>query len=121
MTLQPMTCVCCGGIIDRATMTCTMCGVPYRFDDEHRLRIIQSDLHFDVLQGQIMLPSFYVEHDPQQAMEIGLHHMAEQMAEKLLPFIEYRQSFDPCHQEYSLHGRIRVANPNSNPITLFGE
>jgi len=115
--LKPMNCVNCGGIINSATLICQSCGTPYRYDEQNRLRLIHSELRFETLHGSIFMPAYFVEENPQRAMEITLVQMAEKMSEKLLPFIEYRQSFDVPHYEYITHGRIKVAIPGTTSFT----
>lgn len=117
--LKPLTCVNCGGKINEATMTCQFCGTEYQYDNQHRIRLVHSIMKFETLEGMIMLPSFFVHDKPEQAMEMGLHEMAEKMVEKIMPLIEYRQAYDPRYNEYRMYGRVRVGVPQTQNYNVW--
>lgn len=119
--LKPMNCVNCGGVIDQSTLICKHCGTPYRYDEQNHLRLIHSELRFETLQGSIFMPAYFVEEDPQRAMEMTLIKLAERMSRKLLPFIEYRQSFELKTNEYLTYGRIKVAIPGTTSYCKYIE
>jgi len=112
--LELLQCKACGGHIDRDTLTCNHCGAMYRLDDDNiPVRIEVSRMHIETLTGCVITPreAVYVLGE-EKACEMTLREMAKDMAEKLLPFIEYHQEFDFKHNEYVTHGRLRVANPH---------
>lgn len=120
--LQPLKCDGCGGLIDRHTMVCQMCGTAYKFDyeetDPKPIRISEFQHRMEVRQGLVIVPEFYMKEDPEKCMEYALKDMAKQMAEKLLPFIEYKQEYEPRSQEYHVYGRLMVADLRS-PSTKY--
>lgn len=112
--LQPLRCESCGGLIDRSTMVCQMCGTAYKFDydetDVRPIRISEFQHRMEVRQGTVIVPEYFMNTDPEKCMEYALREMAKQMAEKLLPFIEYRQEYNPRLCEYEIQGRLMVAD-----------
>lgn len=57
----------------------------------------------------------------EMAMKMGLSKLAECLTEQIMPLVEFQQEYDPCRMEYALHGRIRVAEPNTvgQPFRYF--
>lgn len=112
--LKPMICECCGGHIDRVSLTCKMCGTPYRLDEECKpIRVVQYDSKIETISGCIRLPSYMVVSNPEEAMRFSLNQLAEKMVEKMMPLLEYEQSYDHRSMEYVTYGRIRVAVPHT--------
>lgn len=112
--LELLQCKTCGGHIDRDTLTCNSCGAMYRLNEDFMpVRLEVSHLHIDTLVGKTIVPSeaMYLL-GTEKACEMTLKEMAERMAEKILPYIEYQMEFDPRLNQYITHGRLRVANPN---------
>ena len=120
--LQPLRCENCGGLIDRSTMVCQMCGTAYKFDyeetDPKPIRISSFEHRMEVRKGVVLVPEQYMNVDPEKCMEFVVREMAKQMAEKLLPFIEYRQEYHPRTCEYEIQGRLMVADMRS-PATQY--
>lgn len=110
--LKPYICTGCGGHIDRETLVCRSCGTAYRLDDDMiPVRLVTSNLEFVTLGGMAILPKEYLVCEPDKAMEYTLHEMAKNMAEKILPLIEFQTEYDIAHNEYKTYGRLRVAKP----------
>lgn len=111
--LKPMICKGCGGRIDPVALTCNMCGTAYYLDEE------QNPIRIESWQGRIRsvacetkIPREYMLYgDADKIMEFTLHDIAKRMAERLIPFIEYEQSYDHQRMEYITRARLRVADP----------
>lgn len=113
MTLKPMKCECCGGIIDKASMTCQMCGIAYEFDDQMQpIKIVEYSTKVETLKGTVLMPAEFMISNPKECSHYALEKMAHEMASHLLPFIEYSVEFSPELREYTINGRLRVANPH---------
>lgn len=113
--LKPLICTECGGHIDRATMTCKFCGIQYKLDEyEHPIRIMEYSTRVDTISSRVTIPRYLIEGvGAEKAMEMTLHKMAEQMAEKIMPLIEFTHEYDPVHQDHITYGVLRVANPHT--------
>ena len=113
MTLKPMKCECCGGIIDRASMTCQMCGIAYKYDDQMQpIKIVEYSARVEMIKGKVIMPAEFMISNPDKCSHIALEKMAVEMAKHLLPFIEYSVEFAPELREYTMNGRLKVANPH---------
>lgn len=112
--LKPMICECCGGHIDRTTLVCKMCGTAYRFDDDFKpVRIEVRKCDIKVVQGCVQLPrEFVLDTDATEMSKLTLTKMAHNMAEHILPLIEYQTEFDIEHNMYVTYGRLRVVDPH---------
>lgn len=110
--LKPLICTGCGGHIDRETLTCRSCGTAYRLDNDYMpVPIVLNKANTVTLSSQVFVPREYMLDAPEVA-EYSLHKMVEQMAEKILPLIEYTTEFDIRHNQYVTHGRLRVYDPH---------
>ena len=110
--LKPMICTGCGGHIDRETLTCRSCGTAYRLDDDFKpVPIVLCKGNIRTFSSEVFVPREYMLDAPEVA-EYSLHKMAEQMAEKILPLIEYQTEFDMRHNMYVTYGRLRVVDPH---------
>ena len=111
--LQKLQCEQCAGKIDGATLTCQSCGMQYRLNEDFTLcRMEVYHGRFTSIGGNIAIPAYVIsELGPEVASEMTLRQMAETMAEKILPFMEFQTMFDPCHAELQTYARVRVAEP----------
>lgn len=115
--MKKLVCECCGGIIDRDTLICRSCGVAYKLDEfMHPIRVMEYSTRVDTLTSCVRVPAYLVRDDKDATtiMEMSLHQMAEQMAEKIMPLIELRHEYEPMTQEYVTYGRLKVANPHTS-------
>ena len=97
--------------------TCEYCGSQYKAEDEYGVLKIER-LPFKsiqlTLQKRIALE--YLIDRPQEILAYSLEEMAKEMAEKLLPYMEYDIAQDPQYMDCRMRGRIRIAIPERNPI-----
>ena len=114
-TLQKLQCDNCGGRIDRASLTCTSCGMQYERDHNEptTLRLITEERRTEVLSGAVFIPDEIMTGDTEQAIEYAVRQMAKQMAERLIPFIEFEWERDWLTRQTGIYGRLRVARPSN--------
>lgn len=114
-TLQRLQCDNCGGRIDRASLTCTSCGMQYEKDKNEpiMLRVISEQRRTEVLSGTVLIPDEFMRVEPEKAIEYAVKEMANQMAERLIPFIELEWSRDFMRHQTGIYGRLRVARPTN--------
>ena len=112
--LKPMICECCGGHIDRDTLTCKMCGTAYRLDENFlpvRIEMRRGDVK--VVNGCVMLPrEFVIGESAETISKMTLEQMAHEMAKQIIPLIEYQTEYDHLHFQYVTYGRLRVVDPH---------
>lgn len=111
--LQKLQCEQCAGKIDGVTLTCQSCGMQYRLDEDMTLVKIKTyNMKFHVLQGQISLPAYVLfDTGEKRFAEMTLNMMAENMASKILPFMELRTMYNPEYQVFTTQGNVRIAEP----------
>ena len=111
--LELLQCKTCGGHIDRDTLTCNHCGAMYRLDENFTpLRVEVSQMRLETISAKTMTPAYYVAEHGEDVMKYTLQEMAHNMAERILPLIEFQTEFDIKHNMYVTYGRLRVANPH---------
>lgn len=110
--LIPLQCPNCAGHVDRTTLACKSCGLQFKMkSDGSLMRVDVYEHKFIPIGTAIAMPGYYVKSNPQEAMEMTLHEMAEKLAVKILPLIEFQTEYDIRHNEYVTYGRIRVEEP----------
>lgn len=114
--LRKLQCDNCGGVIDGVTLTCQSCGMQYMLKDDMTLgKVISSNLQWSSIGCCVSVPSYVLfDIGEERVAEMTLQQMAESLATRLLPFMEFQSSFDPVHNEIATFGRIRVAEPLVN-------
>lgn len=114
--LQKLQCDQCGGRIDGVTLTCQSCGMQYRLNEDFTLgRVEIYHGRFQMLEGKIAIPSYVLYNIGEtEFAEMTLHSLAKGMAEKILPFMEFKTMLnpDPVDNYITTIGTIRVAEPN---------
>ena len=109
--LKPYICTQCGGRVNRATLTCEMCGTTFKEDiPEQRIVVERPGVHF--LRSQMAIDKeMYIALGATQASEYVIRRMANQMAEIIIPFMDVMTMEDPiCHQTL-IRSTVRVLEP----------
>lgn len=114
--LEKLQCTSCGGHIDRVTLTCQMCGMQYRLDDTMQpIRLEVSHCKLVNLGTSMAVPAYVLMgKNTEDIMKYTLTELAHNMAEKILPLMEFQTEFDVAHNDYVTYARMRVAEPNHN-------
>ena len=117
-TLQKLQCDACGGHIDRASLTCNSCGMQYRIEnDTQELRIITETRKTDVLSASAIIHDEELIYGAGDMMDYTIRRIAESMAMRLIPYIEWESQREPEFRSTEIYARIRVARPTSGGIT----
>ena len=114
MTLKPLICPNCAGHVDRATLTCNMCGLQFQMDREEHLMVIHYErAKMRTLAGEVMTEPYFLA-DPDSREHVTKHiieEMAHKMAIQMLPLIEFQTEYNPDFGAFVTYGRVRIAEP----------
>ena len=108
-------CQCCGGKINRETMTCEYCGTQYKKENNHVLRIEQYTAPVREFAARTAIPTG-ISKDPKEIMEIAIRHNASELSKIIAPYCEYSVEYDPQMMTHNVRSRIRLIKP-INSIT----
>ena len=116
MTPNKYKCSCCGGNLNRATMTCEYCGT--RYEEEHgnviRIETFQNPVR--TLKSYFELSDRYMLiNNPREYSEYAIKTMARQFAEAIAPFMNVEYSFEPCMDITRLSATIKIIEPINKP------
>lgn len=116
MELKALICTCCGGQIDRPTLTCKMCGTAFMLDKNDapapiEIKLTRENVH-TLACAEYIPREMLVRDDAEEYTEYVLRKMARSIADKLLPYIEHESIYDPKTQTVNTYGRLRVIKPN---------
>ena len=104
-------CECCGGKVNRATMTCEYCGTQYKEEDNNLIRF---ETYSNPIQKLCVTTSFPEEafmKNPTEMAEYAIRHTAMKFAECIAPYMVMETEYDPEYCERRISGQIRIVVP----------
>ena len=107
-------CQCCGGKINRITMTCEYCGTQYEQINNNVFRIERVKLPVREFAVRTVIPSYIS--DPQEVAEIALHRTANELAKIIAPYCEYYRDYEPYLMQDRIQARIKLIQPINSGI-----
>ena len=108
-------CSCCGGDIDRKTMTCEYCGTRYKEEYGNVLRIETFQNPVRTLATRIVIDDFAMRTAPKDYSEFAIRELARQFAECIAPYMDIQHTFDSRTRISRLDARIKVVEPINKP------
>lgn len=105
--LKPYVCTQCGGRVNRATMTCEMCGTQFK-EQDNILRIVAERPGVHTLGQAIAIGNEMALLQPKEVSAIVMEQMTRELAKCIAPFIEMEIEDDPIYSQKIVRGRIRV-------------
>lgn len=110
--LKNLTCVCCGGRINRATMRCEYCGTEYEIKDNNPIMRIES---FQNPVREFRACVLVDDYDLQIGGEEYMKHATNRLCEKMLPAVlsgmRIRAERDYRTNMTRLDGSLRIVIP----------
>jgi len=115
-------CANCGNMLSiseakEGILRCECCGSEYKAENDviTPLRIESIPCKCHTIGSRVEIPREYLFKNPERILELSLHEMARNMADKLVPLMSLEASCDPMKMEYILYGKIKVAIPDTPP------
>lgn len=108
-------CPCCGGRINRASMTCEYCGTGFKEENDNLIRIETFQNPVVTLGQSIRINHRDMYESPEQMSEWAIRRMAEQFVTYIAPYMDIEYRFDPFNADHILDGRIKIVNPIHKP------
>ena len=119
MKMKPFICECCGGQVDPAAMKCEYCGTTYRLDENYKPIMIQTymaPIHTFGMKTKIDPIDFSLY--GRNYTDMVVREISKGLAERLLPYIEYRIQPNFEGPGLDLYSTIRVCEPAVDNETL---
>ena len=104
-------CECCGGKVNRATMTCEYCGTQYK---EEANNLIRFETYRNPVQKLCVTTSFPEEafkERPKEMAEYAIRHTAMKFAECIAPYMVMETEYAPEYHQRRIYGQIRIVVP----------
>lgn len=114
MELKALICSCCGGQIDRESLTCKMCGTAFVLDKNDapvEIELTRANVH-TLACAQYIPREMLNKNEREEYERFVLRKMADELARKLIPYIERESVYDPKTDTINTYGRLRVIKPN---------
>ena len=115
-------CSCCGGNINRATMTCEYCGTKYKEEYGNVFRIETFQNPVRTLASKTTVDTRLLYDNPKEYSEFAIKQLARSFAECIAPYMDVQCMHDPERCITTLEARIKVVEPINKPTdTIMGE
>ena len=93
--MEKLVCECCGGIINRSTMTCEFCGTQYKKSEYEYIPIMRVETYHNPVRtlSYGMDITDMIEHglSSEDISEITMKTMCNKLPDQLAPYIKIRQ------------------------------
>ena len=113
--MKALICECCGGRIDRNTMTCNFCGVQYKFDDNFAPIIVKKiDPRFETVTADCFVGNeVFMANNCMEAIADAIRrNLTEKIMNELEQYVDIIQEDDPLHCGKKYYARIRICKPD---------
>lgn len=107
-------CQCCGGKIDRASMTCEYCGTQYKEENNNVFRVEHVELPVREFATRVNIVDHGI-YNQNEIVEMAIHKIAADLARNIAPYCELSMERDPATMSTNIYGRIRFI-PSKNGI-----
>ncbi len=105
-------CSCCGGKINRITMTCEYCGTQYEEKHDNLIRIETFRNPVVTLQNEFVFNNDLMDHlTPQEISKLAMDKTVRELAECIAPYIEVQIENDPMRCQKIMRSRIKIVQP----------
>lgn len=114
-------CSCCGGNINRATMTCEYCGTQYKKEHENVVRVETFQNPVRTLACKRLLDREVLMTNPQEYSEFAIRSLAGQFAEAIAPYMYLESSLDYETGRIVMDAKIKIIEPVIKPSGALTE
>lgn len=111
--MKALKCTCCGGNINRATMTCEYCGTQYTLKDDNLLRIETFTNPIKTIGAEMVIhkEDLLRAGETSKVMEFCVKRLAAQMAEQLYDCMQIRTADLWEYNSVKLRAQAKVVVP----------
>ena len=107
-------CECCGGKINRATMTCEYCGTQYKEDlvNDTVIRIETFRNPVDTLKASVIVPDEQIRlMGADNASEWVVRQLAHKFSEHMLKYMVLENRFEPYERQHWVTATVKMVIP----------
>lgn len=110
--LKNLTCVCCGGRINRSTMKCEYCGTEYEIKNDNPIIRIET-FHNPVKEykASVLLDNYFLHENGDLYMKHAIQRLCEEMMPAVMSGMRIRTENDYVLNQTRLDGFLRVVIP----------
>lgn len=110
--LKNLTCVCCGGRINRATMKCEYCGTEYKLNgDIPTIRIESFQNPIREYKACVLVDDYLLYKGGDSYMQYALQKLCEEMMPAVMSGMRIRTETDHITNKVRIDGSLRVVLP----------
>lgn len=107
-------CECCGGKINRATMTCEYCGTQYKEDlvNDAVIRIETFHNPVETLRASVIVPDEQMRlMGANDASEWVVRQLAHKFSEHIAKYMVLENRFEPCERQHFVTATVKMVIP----------
>lgn len=121
MKLEKLVCQCCGGTINRVTMSCEYCGTKYLMkDNTPTIRIETFKNPIREVCTKTIIPDYMIN---KMSNETFHEHVVKQavnnLAESIADCVNFDTEYDPGNMSYTVHASLKVVVPKEKSTNFF--
>lgn len=111
--LKNLTCVCCGGRINRATMKCEYCGTEYELNgDIPTIRIESFHNPIREYKACVLVDDYALYNNGESYMKHALQKLCEEMMPAVMSGMRIRTEKDYVLNKTRIDSSLRIVIPN---------
>lgn len=111
-------CPCCGGKINRISMTCEYCGTGFNEVHDNLIRIETFQNPVRTFEAKISVPdSWFIEFGIESVSELAVEGLVRELSKSIAPMMQVYSEHDLGTRSNIFSGRIKIIQPvNSGGI-----
>ena len=113
--MEKLVCECCGGTINRSTMTCEFCGTQYKRSEYEHMPIMRVETYHNPVQtlkyGMDVTDMINYGLSSEDIAERAMKTMCNKLADQLAPYIKISQSEDYPFNRTKIVGELKLVQP----------
>ena len=115
-------CPCCGGRINRASMTCEYCGTEFKEERDALIRVETFSNPVVTLGARLLVDrGLLYAADPETVAEHSMNELAYRFSKEIKKYMDVEFCIDPYSGQPRLDAKIKVVNPVHKPTEALAQ
>lgn len=105
-------CPCCGGRINRASMTCEYCGTGFKEEHDNLIRIETFRNPVRTFEAKVSVPdNWFSEFGIESVSKLAVEELVHELSKSIAPMMEVHNEHDLRTMSNIFSGRIKIIQP----------
>lgn len=114
-------CPCCGGTINRASMTCEYCGTGFKEEHDNLIRIETFRNPVRTFEARVFIPdNWFSEFGVESVSKLAVEELVRELSKSIAPMMEVHNEHDLRTMSNIFSGRIKIIQPVNQELLPMG-